>query len=171
MNVTQSINIRRAYKNLLPIKLNEEELNQLIEAAQLAPSCFNSQPWRYKFVVSETKLEEMKSVYSRGNDWAFNASLVIAVYSKEDLDCIIKTRKYYLFDTGMATGFLILKATEMGLIAHPIAGFSPRKVKHILSIPEDFQVIALIIVGKHDVDKEEKPRPLRKKPAELVEIV
>jgi nitroreductase len=36
----------------------------------------------------------------------------------------------------------------MNLVAHPIAGYSPEKVKEILKIPEDFNVITLIIVGK-----------------------
>ena len=46
-------------------------------------------------------------------------------------------------------GFLILRATELGLVAHPIAGFSPQKTREILGIPEDYKVVTLIIVGKH----------------------
>ncbi|MCK4836670.1 MAG: nitroreductase family protein, partial [Candidatus Aminicenantes bacterium] len=56
-------------------------------------------------------------------------------------------REYFLFDTGMAAGFLILRATELGLVAHPIAGFDENEVKRILQIPEHMIVITLIIVG------------------------
>jgi hypothetical protein len=49
----------------------------------------------------------------------------------------------------MATAFIILRATELGLVAHPVAGFSPRKVRAILGIPKDMQVITLVNVGKH----------------------
>jgi nitroreductase len=49
----------------------------------------------------------------------------------------------------MATEAMILRATELGLVAHPIAGYSPRKTREILGIPDDIDVIALIIVGKH----------------------
>jgi len=56
---------------------------------------------------------------------------------------------YYHFDTGMATAFLILRATELGLVAHPIAGFSPKKTREILGIPDDIEVITLVNVGKH----------------------
>ncbi|MCP8305055.1 MAG: nitroreductase family protein, partial [archaeon] len=54
-----------------------------------------------------------------------------------------------LFDTGMATSFLILRATELGLVAHPIAGYNETMVKEILSIPEKYQVITLVNIGKH----------------------
>ena len=74
--------------------------------------------------------------------------MIIAVFSKKEDDCVIRDREYYLFDTGMATGFLILRATELGLVAHPIAGYSPKKTREILGIPNDHKVITLIIVGK-----------------------
>ncbi len=86
---------------------------------------------------------------SRGNDWVQAASMIIAVFSKKDLDCIIRGREYYLFDTGMATAFIILRATELGLVAHPIAGYNEGAVKEILGIPEEMTAITLVIVGKH----------------------
>ncbi len=76
--------------------------------------------------------------------------MIIAVFSKPELDCIMKDgRKYYLFDTGMATAAIILRATELGLVAHPIAGYNQQKVKEILKIPGDMELITLVIVGKH----------------------
>ncbi|HEX7502285.1 MAG TPA: nitroreductase family protein, partial [Acidobacteriota bacterium] len=56
---------------------------------------------------------------------------------------------YYLFDTGMATAFLILRATEMGLVAHPISGFDEDLAKEALGIPADMRLITLVNVGKH----------------------
>ncbi|MCJ7524188.1 MAG: nitroreductase family protein, partial [Candidatus Aminicenantes bacterium] len=58
-------------------------------------------------------------------------------------------REYYLFDTGMATAFLILRASELGLVAHPIAGFDEDKAKEILGVPTDMRLITLVNVGKH----------------------
>jgi nitroreductase len=91
----------------------------------------------------------MHDTLSPGNVWAKYASMIIAVFSKKEDDCVINDREYFLFDTGMATGSLILRAIELGLVAHPIAGFSPKKTREILSIPDDYNVITLIIVGKH----------------------
>ena len=47
---------------------------------------------------------------------------------------------------------LMLQATELGLIAHPIAGFKSKPIKEILNIPEDFTLITLIILGHSTQD-------------------
>jgi hypothetical protein len=49
----------------------------------------------------------------------------------------------------MATAFLILRATELGLVAHPVAGYKEAVVKEILNIPDEMQIITLVNVGKH----------------------
>jgi len=121
----------------------------MAESAQLSPSCFNNQPWRFVFVYDLETLEKTHSALSRGNAWAKAASLIIAVFSEREYDCQIKGRDYYLFDTGMATAFIILRATELGLVAHPIAGYNEDKVKEILGIPDSMMVITLVMVGKH----------------------
>ena len=109
----------------------------------------NNQPWRFIFVHEEKQLEKLFTTLSSGNKWVDKASLIIAVLSEPKNDCIIGERLYYLFDTGMATAFIILRATELGLVAHPIAGFNEEKAKEILKIPEEMRLITLVIVGKH----------------------
>ncbi len=148
MDVFDAIRERRAYRSLEPVVITEGMINELAVSAQLFCSCFNNQPWRYVFIYDPGILKEMHSALSPGNEWAQAASMMIAVLSKPKLDCIIKDRKYYAFDTGMATASLILRATELGLVAHPIAGFSPKKTREILDIPPDMEVITLVIVGK-----------------------
>ena len=74
--------------------------------------------------------------------------MIIAAFTKPDDDCQIREREYHQFDLGMATATLILRATELGLVAHPIAGFSPTKTREILGIPEEYNILTLIIVGK-----------------------
>ncbi|UCF69683.1 MAG: nitroreductase family protein [candidate division WOR-3 bacterium] len=149
MDVKEAIKKRRAYRSLVPVDIDDEIVASLAESARLFCSCFNNQPWRYVFVRDREILQKMHEALSRGNEWARAASLIIAVFSKPELDCLIRERKYYLFDTGMATAAMILRATELGLVAHPIAGFSPKKTKEILNIPEEMEVIALVIVGRH----------------------
>jgi nitroreductase len=117
----QLIQKRRAYRSLVPVEITEEMMGALAESAQLSPSCFNNQPWRYVFVYEKRSLDELYRALSKGNDWARKSSLIIAVFSRAEYDCQIKGRNYYLFDTGMATAFIILRATELGLVAHPIA--------------------------------------------------
>jgi nitroreductase len=168
MDVKQAIETRRAYRSLAPLEVTPKLLADLAQAARLAPSCFNNQPWRFVAVYELPQLDQLKEKgLSRGNAWAKEASLIIAVCSQKELDCIIKDREYSLFDTGIATAHLVLRATELGLIAHPIAGYKPVKVREVLGIPQDVTVIALVVVGKPGDLSEEKERPERLEPAQF----
>jgi len=148
MNVTDAIHARRAYRSLGPVEVTPELVDDLAIHAGLSASCFNSQPWRFVFVYEEEMLKAMWAALSRGNKWVELASMIVAVFSKPEDDCQIRDRAYHQFDAGMATAFLILRATELGLVAHPIAGFSPKKVREVLGIPEEYQVITLVNVGR-----------------------
>jgi nitroreductase len=149
MNVIDAINTRRAYRSLAPTPITEELVRDLARCAQLAPTCFNNQPARFVFVWEPVVLEKMKAAFSKGNVWCHADSLIVAVFAEKDADCVIKDREYYLFDTGMQTAFLILRATELGLVAHPIAGFSPAAVREVLGIPPQFEVVTLVNIGRH----------------------
>ncbi len=169
MDVTQAIALRRAYRSLAPVAITDGLIRDLALHAQLAPSCANHQPWRFVFVDDPGKLVEMRDVFTPHNAWAHAASLVIAVFGRKEDDCVYPDRDYYMFGCGLATGFLILRATELGLVAHPIAGFSSAKARQVLGIPEDYTVITLILVGlksdtlspvlspKHVVDESVRP--------------
>ncbi len=148
MDVKEAIDSRRAFRSLDPVPITDEVLSEVIESVRITPSCFNQQPWRYVFVRDPAVLEEMFTALGRGNEWATAASMIVAVFSEKDDDCVIKDREYYLFDTGMATAFMILRFTELGFVAHPIAGFSQSRVREILAIPDGAKVITLVIVGK-----------------------
>ncbi len=178
MGVREVIQARRAYRSLDPVEITEDLIRDLAESARLSPSCFNYQPWRFVFAYDPEILKELHTALSKNNEWAHDASMIIAVFSKPDLDCIVRGKEYNLFDTGMASAFLILRATELGLVAHPIAGFRDKGVKEVLGIPEEMQVITLIMVGRHsetikavltDSQKAvEKERPERKPLEEFV---
>ena len=172
MEVMDAIEARRAYRSLDPVVITENLIKDLAKSAGLAPSCFNYQPWSFVFVKDSVVLGELHGTLSKTNRWIERASMIIAVFSREEEDCRVRGRNYHQFDTGMAVGFMMLRATELGLVAHPIAGYNERKVKAILGVPEEYQVITLVNVGEksdtlHDVltdeQKEtEKMRPQRK---------
>ena len=149
MELMEIINMRRAYRSLQTVAIDENTVRELATAASLSASCFNYQPWRFVFAFDKEVLGRLQGAMSKGNDWTQAASLIIGVCSRKDLDCVSKEREYYLFDTGMATAFLILRATEMGLVAHPISGFDEDMAKAALGIPADMRLITLVNVGKH----------------------
>ncbi|MFX1538793.1 MAG: nitroreductase family protein [Promethearchaeota archaeon] len=172
---------RRAYRALEPVEITQDLIEETARIAQLAPSCFNKQPWRYIFVYEKDILTRLQNEgLSKGNQWAKAASMIIAVFSRAELDCVIGDRQYFLFDSGMATAYLILYLTEKGLVAHPIAGFNPVKVKELLEIPDEMHLITLIIVGKKTniipdffkdhQKKSEVDRPTRKPLNEFIYI-
>jgi len=139
---------RRARRALSAEALPEETVGRLLEAATLAPSCFNNQPWRFVAVQGEN-LGELRAALTEGNRWATRAPLVILLATKLSLDCRLDGgRDYAYFDLGMAALALMAQATREGLIAHPIAGFSPGKAAKAVALPEDFVVVTLIIVAK-----------------------
>lgn len=172
MDVKEAIEKRRAYRSLEPVEITKDFINDLASCAQITASCFNNQPWQYIFVYNSKALKKMHEALSQGNEWAHKASMIIVVLGKKEDDCVIHDRIYYRFDIGMATEAMILRAAELGLVAHPIAGYSPKKTREILNIPDNIEVIALVIVGKHsdkinpDMSekqiKDEKKRPERK---------
>jgi nitroreductase len=148
MNVKDAIEARRAYRALGPVDVSDEVVTELAETARLAPSCFNNQPWRFVFVREASQMAKMREAMSKGNEWTFRASMYVAVFARKEDDCVIKDREYYLFDTGIAVGHMVLRATEIGLVAHPIAGYSPAKVREALGIPAEYQVITIINFGR-----------------------
>ncbi|MBS3782299.1 MAG: nitroreductase family protein [Candidatus Thermoplasmatota archaeon] len=178
MDVKIAIHERRAYRALEKTEITDELIEDLAKHAQLSPSCYNNQPWNFVFVDDKEMLEKMQDVISPYNEWTKGASLIIAVFSKSEDDCEVDERSYHLFDTGMAAGFLQLRATELGLVAHPIAGYDEEETKELLDIPEEYRLITLINVGKHadeptdymteDQIETEKERPEREDPEEFV---
>jgi len=180
LNVNEAIEKRRAYRSLEKIEISDDLIRDLAEKAKIAPSCYNKQPWNFIFIKEQNQLEKIFSTLSKTNKWVEKASLIIAVFSEPELDCMVGERLYYLFDTGLATAFIILRATELGLVAHPIAGFNEEAAKRILGIPENMRLITLVNIGKksdeinpnlsENMKLGEKQRPPRKNLAEFTYI-
>ena len=171
MNLTELASKRRAYRKLKPIEVTPKIIKELLEILKFAPSCDNKQPWRFVFIYEKDKLIELNKILYGQNSWVKKASLLIGVFSSQDLDCAIEDRNYYLFDTGIAVSYMMLRATEMGLVAHPISYYDEEKAKKILNIPERMQLITILAIGKHmdtseikltaEQEKEELERPKR----------
>lgn len=156
MDVVKAIETRRAYRSLDPVDITEDLVRQLADAAHKSASCFNNQSWRFVFVHEKGQLDRVKEALTKGNAWARASSMIIVVMSRREYDCMPPDRDLYLFDTGMATAHLILRATELGLVAHPISGYHHEVVREVLGIPPELTVACLVIVGR----KADKPSPV-----------
>ncbi len=172
MEVSAAVERRRAKRIIDDRPIEDEDLRQMIRGMRLAPSCFNNQPMKTVVVSREEELSTVKGYLAEGNKWAMRAPLILVISAKREDDCILSDRRdYYLFDCGLAVGQMLLAATELGIIAHPIAGYSPDGVREALSVPDEYVIITLVICGYPGTDdsllsdkqkKVERERPERK---------
>jgi nitroreductase len=148
MDLLPELVARRAYRSIAADPLPEEQVARLLEAATLAPSCSNNQPWRMVAVSGES-LPALREALSEGNRWAARAPLIVVFATKPSLDCRQDGgRDYAYFDLGQAAMAMQLQATREGLYSHPIAGYAPAKAAKAVGLPEDYVALALLIVGK-----------------------
>ncbi len=144
----KEIEQRRANRALSDEKIPTETLARVMKAATLAPSCFNSQSWRYFVITEDDALAKAHEALTDGNYWAKKAPALVVVTTKLDLDCqLSEGRDYAFFDCGLATQNLLLQAVKEGMYAHPMAGFDPLVIKKAFDIAEDFIVITLVALG------------------------
>lgn len=129
-------------------------LMRLVEAMRLSASCNNNQPWRVVVCRSQESLSKARSALSRGNVWATRAPMIMVIAAKPEDDChdLSDNRNYFLFSSGLAVGQMLLQAIELGMIAHPVAGYDPLVLKGELGIPAEYTVITMVIIGFLDND-------------------
>jgi nitroreductase len=141
-----------------------DELMSLFEAARWAPSSFNNQPWRFLFARRGTvHWETFTGLLTDSNkNWARQAAALIVVLSKTTFDHNGKPARTHSFDAGAAWENLALQGTAMGFVVHGMQGFSYRRAREELQVPEEYEVEAMIAVGRPG-EKEDLPEELRQR--------
>ena len=144
--------------------LDNEEIMSLFEAARWAPSSYNNQPWRFIYAKRNTEhWERMFSLLAEGNkSWAKNSALLVVVISRKNFEFNEKPARTHQFDAGSAWENLALEAFSRGLVAHGMQGFNYDKARIDLIIPDDFEVMAMIAIGKKG-SRESLPPELQEK--------
>ncbi len=142
-------------------EMTEAELMPLFEAARWAPSSYNNQPWRFLYARKNTPswplFFDLMIDFNKG--WTKNASALALIISAKNFEHNNKPSKTHSFDTGAAWMALALEGASRGLVIHGMEGFDFEKARSSLEIPEDYQIEALIAIGKR--------APLDKLPEEL----
>jgi nitroreductase len=133
----------RAYQSR-PVE--EEKLQKVLNAARLAPTAANRQPFRFIVVKTEGRESELKRMYRP--DWFTQAPLVICACAVPDEGWTRSDGKdYYDVDTTIAMDHLILAAANLGLGTCWIAAFDPAATREILGLPNDIEPVALTPLG------------------------
>ena len=145
-------------------ELDEDDIMSLFEAARWAPSSFNNQPWRFIYAKRNTAYwDRLFNLLVESNRiWVKNAGLLIVVISRKNFEFNGKPARTHQFDTGSAWENLALEASSRGIVAHGMQGFDYEKAKTELGIPADFEVMAMIAIGKRG-SKENLPTELQDK--------
>ncbi len=132
--------------------LDRAEIDQLLHAAQWAPSAGNSQPWVF-FVCERGSANHDRLVahLSRGNSgWVPLAAAVFLsaghVSTGADADAPAYS-DYALYDVGQAAAHLTLQARSMGLHSHQFAGFDHEGLAADLGLPATHVLLTGIAVG------------------------
>jgi nitroreductase len=145
-------------------EISKDELMSIFEAARWAPSSYNNQPWRFLYAMRglghwNTFFDLMVEANQM---WAKNAAALIVVISKKTFDYNGKPSITHTFDTGAAWQNMALQGALMGLVTHGMQGFDYDRARELLNVSDEFQVEAMVAVGKPG-KKEDLPANLQEK--------
>lgn len=173
MNVDEAIKDRRSIRKFLAKEVPDVLIKELIEAARLAPSSHNAQPWKFFIVKDKETKDKLKENSIFKNPFVYKSPLIIVCCADPELsakpsdtvfsdtDVVGKTGR----DLAFASQNLVLKAQELGLGTCYIGMLDRKKIKDILSIPGNYILPFVIIAGYPD----EKPKATsRRKIKEIV---
>ena len=144
--------------------LNDDDIMSLFEAARWAPSSYNNQPWR--FIYAKRNSEHWNRFFNLLMEpnklWAKNAAILVVVISRKNFEFNEKPAVTHQFDAGSAWENLALEASSRDIVAHGMQGFDYKKAGVDLRIPPNFEVMAMIAIGKKG-PKEILPAELQEK--------
>jgi nitroreductase len=146
MEFLDLIKKRYSVRSYLSKPVEDEKLKIVLNAARLAPTAVNKQPFNLVVVSTAGKKEELKRIYHA--NWFSEAPIVICA-------CAIPSkawtrrdgRKYVDVDTTIAMDHLILAATDLGLGTCWIAAFNAQAAREILKLPETVEPLIFTPLG------------------------
>lgn len=152
----ETIQRRRSVRRYANRPVEEEEILKLLEAARLAPSSSNTQPWHFVVVRNPQTIAGLRNCVPPAskpllNDFVKTAPVIIVACGVP-----LAVNHYFtsLFglsllsiDVAIAVEHIVLAATELGIGTCWIGWFSEKKVKKLLKIPRLLRVVALLTVG------------------------
>lgn len=147
---------RQSVRRYAVTPVEPEKLKQCLEAARLAPSASNSQPWKFIVVDHEPlRTEVAKASFSDIkliNKFTLQAPVMVVIVMEKAklltrLAMLVKKKEWPLIDIGITAEHFCLQAAELGLGTTMIGWFEDEKIKKLLQIPSDKTIGLLISVG------------------------
>ncbi len=164
MHFLEHVRRRQSDRGYSERAVGREAIERCLDAARLAPSACNSQPWFF-VVVDEPELRGKVAQRLRDlvmNHFVSRAPVLVAVVAQTPsiiprLAGHVKDKPYYLMDIGMAVEHFCLQAAEEGLGTCIIGWFDEKGVKQLLGIPRGRRVPLVIAMG-HPSDGTTRPK-------------
>ncbi len=165
MNVRDAIKARRSIRRYQDRGVEEEKLNQVLEAGRLAPSAKNMQEWKF-IVVRDKDTRSKLSEAAKGQAFVGEAPVVIVACATLTDYVMTCGQLTYPIDVAISVDHMTLLATEVGLGTCWIGAFYEEEVKKILAIPPEIRVVAMLPLGY----PAESPLPRPRKPMDDIVI-
>jgi len=151
MSVLEVVKKRQSIRKYKEDPIPEDVLHRVMEAARLAPSGKNLQPWKF-IIVKDQGLKEKLAEAAFGQYFMAKAPLIIVACGFPD-ECYAHMGRYmksWPIDVTIALEHLILQAQEENLGTCWIGAFEEKQVKPILNVPDEVRVLALTPLGYPD---------------------
>jgi len=141
MDVFEAVKKRHSTRAYEPTLISDDSLRKILEAARLAPSAGNLQPWFF-VVVKDHEKRETLAKSGRYARFLRESPVVIVGCGDEKA-----SPKWHVVDVALAMQNMVLTATAEGLGTCWIGSFNEGRVKRLLKIPDNFRVVALLALG------------------------
>jgi nitroreductase len=165
---------RRSIRRYLPTPVEPEKVRACLEAARIAPSAHNAQPWRF-IVVDDPALKDIVTAHAfsgiyRSSRFAAQAPVLLILLARKtfvahQLGGRFQRVPYYFVDMGIAGEHIVLQAEELGLATCWMGWFSRGRLRRALKVPRRFKIVALMPLGYAE------KRPTREPPRKTYEEI
>jgi nitroreductase len=146
MELKEAIRKRESIRIYEDRPVPEEKLMNVLEAARLAPSASNRQPWKFVVVQERTRRQELARA-ANGQTFVGEAPIIIVAVATNVEHIMTCGVPSYPVDLAIAVDHMTLAAVDEGLGTCWIGAFSQEKVKEILKIPGKYTVVTLFPLG------------------------
>ena len=159
MEFMSLIQHRYSVREYKPDPIEADVLNQALEAARLAPTAANRQPFRLIVIHTQEKKEDLFRIYAR--DWFVNAPVVICACGIPEQGWVREDGKSYVdVDIAIVMDHFSLAAADIGLGTCWVASFDVSAAREILNLPENVEPLIFMSLGypaDEIGEKERKP--------------
>lgn len=167
MELEHVITQRRSIRKYADKPVEREKINACLEAARLAPSACNSQPWHY-IVIDDPQVKQafaqqaFSGVYAM-TKWAAQAPVLVAVVSDRGnftsrIGNFFRRTEFYLVDQGISGEHFVLRAQDLGLGTCWIGWLDADKAARFFHLPKGKKIEHLLAVGYPAETPQPRPR-------------